>query len=158
MIAVYLSLIVCGMKATEANAQIPTLSFEQFKPLLNKQNDTIYVINFWATWCAPCVEELPDFEKINQKYKNKKFKMILVSLDFKKHKESRVVPFVEQHNLQASVVLLYAPDANAWINKVNKDWSGSIPATLIYSRKKRIFNEGMYTFAELDKIVNELMN
>ncbi|MDP3445556.1 MAG: TlpA disulfide reductase family protein [Ignavibacteria bacterium] len=146
-----------GINPISTNAQIATLNFEEFQPWLEKENDTVYVINFWATWCAPCVKELPEFESINKNYKDKKFKMLLVSLDFLKNKESRLIPFVTDKNLQAQVVLLYAPNANAWIDKVDSDWSGAIPATLIYKGKKRIFNEGSYTYNELDQIISQLI-
>lgn len=136
---------------------VPTLTFEAFEPLLSQRNDTVYVINFWATWCAPCVKELPDFERINQKYHKQKFRMVLVSLDFNRQKESRLIPFVQQHKLKAQVIHLNAPDANAWIAKVNPDWSGSIPATLIYKGDRAIFREGSYSFSELDAIVKQLI-
>ncbi len=151
------SLLLLSGAGEKANRPLPTLTFEDFRPLLEKQNDTVYVINFWATWCAPCVKELPDFERLNQKYTKQKFRMILVSLDFNRQKESRLVPFVEHNKLKAEVVHLNAPDANAWISKVNSEWSGAIPATLIYRGDKRIFHEGSYTFNELDTIVKQLL-
>jgi thiol-disulfide isomerase/thioredoxin len=136
---------------------VPTLTFEAFEPWLTHKNDTVYVINFWATWCAPCVKELPEFERLRQKYHNKKFRMVLVSLDFNRQKETRLIPFIKQHQIKAEVVHLYAPDANAWIAKVNPDWSGSIPATLIYRGSRSVFREGGYTFDELDAIVRQLI-
>lgn len=151
-----LSALLFSGAGDKAARPVPTLTFEAFEPMLAKRNDTVYVINFWATWCAPCVKELPDFEKLNQKYHKQKFRMILVSLDFNRQKESRLIPFVQQHKLKAEVIHLNAPDANVWIAKVNPDWSGAIPATLIYRGDRRIFREGSYTFNELDAIVKQL--
>jgi thiol-disulfide isomerase/thioredoxin len=142
---------------SQSNKSIPTVDFESFQPWLNKNSDTTYVINFWATWCAPCVKELPDFEKINKKYENQKFKMLLVSMDFLRDKEKRLVPFVEKNNLRAEVILLYAPNANAWIDIVDASWSGALPATLIYKKNQKIFHEGGYTFEELNQIINKLI-
>ena len=138
--------------------EVQTLDFENFEPLLHKNNDTIYVINFWASWCVPCIKELPDFEKLNVKYADKNFKMILVSLDFKSAIDSKLIPFILEKDLKASVLLLHAPDANAWINKVDPRWSGAIPATLIYKNEFRLFHEGGFTYSELDKIVKPLIN
>lgn len=145
----------------DVNAQlskVQILDFENFEPLLNKSNDTVYVINFWATWCVPCVKELPDFEQLNATYADKNFKMILVSLDFKSALESRVIPYVAEKNIKAEVLLLHAPDANAWINKVDTSWSGAIPATVIYKNDFRLFHEGSYTYQELNTIVKPLIN
>src|SRR5688572_595506 len=66
----------------EGGLKIGVYSYEAFKPFLNADNDTTYIVNFWATWCKPCVEELPHFEQLYQEYKDKKVRLILVSLDF----------------------------------------------------------------------------
>jgi thiol-disulfide isomerase/thioredoxin len=137
---------------------IKSYDFKNLEPLFKQQNDTTYVINFWATWCIPCVEELPHFEKMNQKYASQKFKMILVSLDFPKMVESRVLPFVRKKKLQAEVVLLNDPNANEWIYKVSKEWSGAIPATVIYRNSEWKFFEKSFTEVELDTQIKLLIN
>ncbi|HOI32742.1 MAG: TlpA family protein disulfide reductase [Bacteroidales bacterium] len=142
----------------ENDAKPAIMDFETFQQYLKHENDTVYVINFWATWCAPCVKELPDFEKLNQKYGDKNFKMLLVSLDFRKMYDTRLIPFIEENKLSAEVILLHDPDANAWIDKVDPSWSGAIPATLIYKNSFRLFHEGGYTFDELNTIVEPLIN
>jgi thiol-disulfide isomerase/thioredoxin len=139
--------------ANSGKAQIRVYDFESFRHMLNKENDTTYVINFWATWCAPCVKELPDFEKINDQFRNRKFKMLLVSLDFRKSLETRLIPFVKERGLKAEVLMLHEPDANAWIDRVDQKWTGSIPATLIYNRDYRYFREGSFTYDELNQLI-----
>lgn len=129
---------------------IKSFNYEGFEPYLNQKNDTLYVINFWATWCVPCVKELPHFEKLNTKYKSGKFKMLLVSLDFPKLLESRVIPFIKNKNLNAEVLLLNDPDANSWIEKVASEWTGAIPATIIYKNDIRKFYEKSFTEEELE--------
>ncbi|MFO7977086.1 MAG: TlpA disulfide reductase family protein [Bacteroidales bacterium] len=136
---------------------IPVVNFEQFEPWLHKENDSIYVINFWATWCAPCVKEIPAFEKLNAQYKDRKVKVLLVSLDFPNQVQSRVIPFMERQQMKSSVVLLNDPDANAWIDKVSNQWSGAIPATIIYSRGFREFYEQEFEYEELQQIVERLL-
>jgi thiol-disulfide isomerase/thioredoxin len=108
-------------------------------------------VNFWATWCKPCVKELPAFEKLNEVYANDKVKVLLVSLDFIKHFETKVKPFVAEKNLKSDVILLNDPRSNQWIDKVSKEWSGAIPATVIYRGKDRLFYEGSFTYEELEK-------
>lgn len=136
---------------------IKSYDFKSLEPLFKQQNDTTYVINFWATWCVPCVEELPHFEKLNKKYASQKFKMILVSLDFPNMVESRVIPFVTKKNLKAEVVLLNDPNANEWIEKVSKEWSGAIPATVIYRNSEWHFFEKSFTEASLEEEIKKVI-
>lgn len=123
-------------------------------------SDTTYIINFWATWCKPCVEELPAFETIQKKYKDQKVKVILVSCDFKKQLDLRVVPFIKTNGLKSEVVLMNETDPNNWIERVDSRFSGAIPATLIVNGSKqfRFFKEGEITLTELDTIVSPLIN
>ncbi len=134
---------------------IKVVNFEEFQPIIQKNNDTTYVINFWATWCIPCVKELPYFEDINSEFKDRKFKMILVSLDFKSQMESSLIPFIEKKNIESEVILLSDPDANTWISMVNEDWTGSIPATIIYNKDHYSFTEGSLTYNELKETITK---
>jgi thiol-disulfide isomerase/thioredoxin len=143
-IAIFLAMFI------SVKSQIPVMNFEEFEPHLQKQNDTTYVINFWATWCKPCVDELPAFEELNRKYGDKPVKVILVSLDFVRNLESRVLPFIETNNLKSDIILLNDPKSHQWIDKVSPEWSGSIPATVIYNRGKRTFYERAFHFDELE--------
>ncbi len=152
-ITILIILSLVPLSATQAQ-EVAVHDFDSFKAYLNKQNDTTYVINFWATWCIPCVKELPDFEKANEKYQLQKFKMLLVSLDFKSQIESSVIPFIEKKGMASEVVLLSDPNANEWINQVNPSWTGSIPATVIYNKDSYYFHEGSMTFEELDTLIS----
>ena len=132
---------------------ITSYSYESLAPLLHKSDDKIYVINFWATWCKPCIEELPAFEKLHSNYKDKNVEVILVSLDFPNQIETMLKPFILDHNLQAKVVLLNDPDQNTWIPEISDTWSGAIPATLIYNKDSREFYEQSFTY---NLLINEV--
>lgn len=134
--------------------KVVSMNFEELeKNYFQNKNDSIYIINFWATWCKPCVKELPAFEKIATNYSDKKVKVLLVSLDFTDKIESQVIPFIKKNNIQSEVVLLDDADANSWIPKVSAEWSGAIPATVIYKKGNRKFYEQSFIFEELE---NEL--
>ncbi len=109
--------------------------------LTNISADTTYVVNFWATWCGPCIKELPYFEELNALYSNQAFKQILVSLDDPKKLESKVIPFLTKNKIKSKVVLLADGKANNWIDKVDPSWSGAIPITLILKGDKKLFFE-----------------
>jgi thiol-disulfide isomerase/thioredoxin len=131
------------------------LSFNDFEPHLHFHNDTTYLVNFWASWCTPCVEELPAFERVGEEYRQEKVKVLLVSLDFPGQIESRLVPFLEKHKIESEVLVLNDPNANKWIDKVDPSWTGSIPATVIYHRSDRTFREGTYNYEELKEVVEQ---
>jgi len=137
--------------------QVKSFDFDSFEPYLKMNDDTTYVINFWATWCLPCVKELPFFEQINVKYGNR-VKVILVSLDMPKKVETSLIPFIIKKKLQSEVIHLDDPDANSWIEKVDKNWSGAIPATYIYNKKGSKFYERSFTFEELEQEVLTILN
>jgi thiol-disulfide isomerase/thioredoxin len=126
------------------------------KEILSDKN-TVYVVNFWATWCAPCVKELPHFEQLNSE--NKNIKVVLVSLDFKNQFESKLLPFLKKKSIKSEVVFLSDTNYNAWLPLVDKDWSGSIPATLIIKNGKKFFVEKMFSnYGELNDYVNKIIN
>lgn len=140
------------------SSEIKVYSFDEFSHWLEKETDSLYIVNFWATWCAPCVKEIPDFEKIYETYKDQKVKLLFVSLDFPNQLESRVIPFIERMGMKAQVVLLDDVRANRWIPLVDESWSGAIPATLIYNREFREFYAREFNFDELEEIIKPLLN
>ncbi len=123
-----------------------------------KENDTLYIINFWATWCKPCVEELPCFENVTATHKNEKVKVLLVSNDMKKELNGRLTKFVSDKNLQSQVLFMNETNPNDWLETVNKDWSGAIPATWFVRGNKEFFHEGELTCEELEKMIREFLS
>lgn len=137
---------------------IPFIKKAQLEHWLNTETDTVYVLNFWATWCGPCVAELPSFEKLNEKYASKKVKIVLISTDFKRNVESKLKPFVKRKNLRSQVVFMDESNPNDWVNTVSPDWSGAIPATLIIAKQKgkQLFFEKQMSFKELEQALEQL--
>lgn len=129
---------------------VKVYSYKELKPLLEQKGDKVYVVNFWATWCAPCVKELPAFEKLKSVYAAKGVEVLLVSLDFPKQINKRVIPFIAKKNLQSKVVLLDNGKDDSWLKSIDSSWSGAIPATLIYNKNKRNFYEQSFDFASLE--------
>lgn len=136
------------------NDQIEVYSFEELEPMLVAEDERIHVVNFWATWCKPCIEELPYFEKLHEN-KNDQVKVLLVSLDFPNKLDSQLKPFVKNKNIRSQVVLLDDPHENVWIPKIDSSWTGAIPATLIFTKSKRIFYERSFTQQELNTEVSK---
>lgn len=129
---------------------IEVLNFDEFEKYITQQEDKLYVVNFWASWCAPCVKELPYFIKIKKEYQE--IELIFVSLDFG---EKQLKKFLLKNNIIGKHILLDDTDQNSWIPKVAKKWSGSIPATLIYNKNKRMFYERSFNYSELKKEIDK---
>lgn len=129
--------------------------FDKLQYIFEQKNDTTYVINFWATWCAPCVAELPYFENLTDHYKNEKIKVILVSLDFEKQITKKLIPFIEKNKIKSEVIVLTDGKSNEWIGKVNEEWGGAIPVTYFYKGDSYIFEDGEFeSFDELTSIID----
>ena len=143
-------LIVLFISSTGLIGQsIQEIDGDGIAALSSLSDDTTYVLNFWATWCSPCVKEIAIFEKLHQDRTNPKVKVILVSLDFVNQLESRVIPFLENKGISAEVKIITDTDYNAWIDRVDPSWTGAIPATLIYNKDHRVFLEKELSYNEL---------
>jgi len=134
--------------------KVNLVTFEQLQNYAaQKYNDTLYVVNFWATWCDPCVKELPAFQQEYKKYAGHRVKMIFVSMNAPRDIE-KVQNFVDNQKLEALVLLLNGGNPNDWIDKIDSSWSGTIPATVMYkSGKKVYFREGSFTTESLEKVI-----
>lgn len=139
-------------------ANIPVVTFDELqKRIFDIENDTLYVVNFWATWCKPCVKELPAFESAGATFRDEQVKVVLVSLDFPEHKEKGVRPFITDKGIKNEVVILDDPDANTWIPLVSNAWSGAIPATVLTKNGKKYFFEQSFTTESLDIEIRKLL-
>lgn len=114
------------------------ISKEELIQIMNDSSDKLHVINFWATWCAPCVKELPEFQKaVNNSDKNK-VDFLFVSLDFPSEADKKLLPFLQKNNYTFNVSLMTETDYNSWIDLVDPAWQGNIPATLFFNRSRKI--------------------
>ena len=156
----FITVIVFLFSALNGLAQQASIiKLAQLDDILNKKNDTTYVINFWATWCKPCVKELPYFIEEENKHKNEKVRFVFISLDFKRDLDTRLNAFIKEHKLNTTIYLIDEPDYDKWIDKVDTAWQGNIPATLIYNFKnnKREFYPKDFEALELSVIIKKML-
>ncbi len=131
---VFFLVLIAVINKNIYSQNIQILKFDALKQCIYNNSDTVYVVNFFASWCKPCIQEIPEFVKFASAIKNSKTKLVFVSLDSKNDQE-KLLKIIQQYSLQ-NVYLLDETNANNWINKINKHWSGTIPATLIIKKGK----------------------
>ena len=139
--------------------EVRLIKLAELQALLAANPKTLHIVNFWATWCKPCLEELPYFEEVRKVYANKEITFIYVSLDFPEHL-TRVKLLAEEKSLGGTVVLLDESDQDAFINAIDESWSGAIPATLFFRKygKIREFHEGTFTKVTLQHKLENLLD
>ncbi|MFN5921409.1 MAG: redoxin domain-containing protein [Bacteroidota bacterium] len=142
------------------NERIEMIDISLLDTLRNSSSDTLYIINFWATWCKPCVEELPAFERLYDMFFDKKVRILLISNDSRRTYDSKLKEFVRTKNIKSEVLWMQSTNPDAWINTVHESWSGAIPATLIIKPKTQFvwFKEGEITFNELIQYTTQHLN
>ena len=154
-------LFFLGISYTSAWSQTVTVvSWSEFESYLTEESDKVRVVNFWATWCGPCVKELPYFQEAHEALSEEGVEIVLVSLDDAGVVDSKVVPFVNRKGITASVMLLDETNYNMFIPKVDDRWSGAIPMTLILDNDsdRRTFLEQELSKEELFEEIDNILN
>lgn len=148
-----IALAVISLPVFAQTKAVKLISLQQLEKRISNP-DTVYVVNFWATWCGPCVAELPNFDKLQQTFTCKPLKVLLVSMDFKSKLNTDLIPFIKNRKTISEVFLANKTSEQAFINGIDKSWSGALPATLIVNHKRNIrkFYEQELTYAELSEL------
>ncbi len=130
--------------------KVNLITIDQLNDRVKKGGDTTYIINFWATWCAPCIKEMPSFEKFAQAFKAEKVKLLFISVNFISELNNYVLPFVKAKKIQSEIFLLDEKDPQEYIDRIDSSWSGAIPSTLF-------IKNGNHTFFEKDLNYDDLL-
>lgn len=129
-----LVIIACLLAGIIVPAQeIKKLKITDLEEIINNSK-TPLVVNFWATWCMPCIEEIPYFQSTVKKYEKDSVGLLLVSLDMREDYE-KLRPFALKRKFTAPIVWLNESNADYFCPKVDEKWSGAIPATLFINNK-----------------------
>ncbi|OWW26182.1 thioredoxin [Zobellia sp. OII3] len=141
----------------EASREIAIYDFDALEPLLHTDSDKIHIVNFWAMWCAPCVKELPIIQEYEKNDPN--VEVLLVSLDFPENIETKLKPFLKKKGITSKVILLDDPGANSWIDKIDPNWSGAIPFTIVFNHRHRSYHERVFeNIEDLKSEINKIRN
>lgn len=149
----------CKPKETHDNTTIEILDqFSELQAIIDAGDHDVLVLNFWSTTCAPCIKEMPHFNKLNAEYSNKRVKILLVSLEKTTRLETHIYPYVQKYGIVPEVMVLKDQNYRIWTDKIDESWYGALPATLIIKGEQRKFRFGSYeTYKELQTDVDEFL-
>ena len=152
-----LTIFLITLAFTSHAQQAETVKLKQLQDFIEAKTDHIKVINFWATWCGPCIKELPLFEKLGQERQDVKVTLVSMDLDLDPDPE-KVHKFITRKKIQSKVLILDERSPNLWIDQIEKNWSGALPATIIINGKtgQRKFVEKELHEGELEKLIAEI--
>ncbi|GAB4395453.1 MAG: TlpA disulfide reductase family protein [Microscillaceae bacterium] len=134
---------------------LPKVNIQTVLDELSQPDDTTRVLNLWATWCGPCVKELPHFEEVYQETKGQKVKFILLAVE---DSPKSVLAFLSKKGFQAPVWFLDEAHADQWIPRIDPDWGGEIPVTIITNQAhgQRHFHSGEMSKEALQKAIHHV--
>ena len=147
-------ILFIGIATTGYPQQIVKWKITDVEKLI-EESDSILIINFWATFCKPCVEEIPDLIKFTKKYKREKVSLHLISLDLADYYPTKIKKFVTAKKYAANIAWLDESNADYFCSIMSPEWSGSIPATLFVNKKNgyRKFYEKKLSAAEIENAI-----
>ncbi len=152
-------LIPCAWSLTVFAQQVKPITSGQLEARFKNGQDTVYIVNFWATWCSPCIKELPAFEQIKQASFKKPVKVVLISTDEGKKSTKAVEAFVSRHHLTGEIYQVNE-SPNIYLRRIDKKWTGSLPATLVVSAtgKRQFYNKPLdykMLLAEIERATSD---
>ena len=119
----------------------------------------VLVLNLWATWCKPCIQEFPELLKLQREYRNRGLDVVFISIDDDLKAKQKVLAFLKKMKASGTFYIKQTEDDEMFINAINPKWRGGLPTTLVYDSSCRLVEmvvEQM-NFFELEKIVQPLL-
>lgn len=136
---------------------VEVVKIQKVEALINSKVEGLRIINFWATFCAPCIKEMPQFEEAYEKFSNQGVEIYLISLDFVEDLD-KVNRLVAKKGIKNKVLLLNDVDYNSWIDKVDDRWSGAIPVTIVLTSSSKVLIARELREDELNEIIKGYIN
>lgn len=135
---------------TGAVPKIARLKPAAYAGMIKASAGKVVVVNFWATWCGPCVAEFPEFVKLTDEYKTKGVRFVHITADDMSDLK-KAAAFLKAQKSNADQFIQDTDDPQQMIDQVFKDWPGTLPATFVYDKK------GKMTFHRLGIIDRDVL-
>ena len=156
LLLVFVLFISCRQASSQSIPQWKITDLEEYIA----KSDTPVIVNFWATYCVPCIKEIPYFQEVVKQYENQGVKLLLVSLDFRESFPDKISSFADKRKFTSPIVWLDETDADYFCPKVDSKWSGVMPATLFINNKKghRSFFEEEMSKEQFETEIKKILN
>lgn len=156
-VAVALAALLSAASVVSGQALRP-LDEAVYRKLLSSQKGQVLLVDFWATWCAPCREEMPHLARVEAKYRSRGLRLITVSCD-EPEQEADAYQFLQESGAPPARYLKKVADDEKFINFVDPSWSGALPALFLYDRTGKLVKSfvGETDLAALDQAIQKLL-
>ena len=157
LLLVFVFILTAGAAGTFSQEVKPLAAKKDMDELMEANKGKVVLINFWATWCKPCVHEFPDLVKLYNNYKDKGFVIVFISVDVPDDVDSKVIPFLKNQNVDFTTYFNNFDKPEELINYIDKDWEGAIPSTYIYDKEGNLTADflGSRSYEEFEKAVQK---
>lgn len=154
----FILLVVVSSVETTFSQEIKSIKITELEKTIADSKAPM-IINFWATYCMPCIEEIPFFQEEVKKHEKDGVQLLLVSLDLKSAYPEKITALAKKRGFNAPIAWLNETDADYFCPRVDQKWSGSLPATLFINNKTgyRKFFESELTRGELQKEIKAIL-
>ena len=124
---------------------VSLVNADQLKALRQNGSGKFRLINFWATWCAPCVAEFPEFVTMNRMYRHRDFELVTIAVN-DPDEQKNVLAFLRKHQASGQNLLFASENRDALINAFDPEWQGQVPYTLFLAP------DGKVLFRQFDRV------
>lgn len=128
--------VLSAMSRSTAQSGLVPLDDAGFRRMVGSQRGHVLLVDFWATWCAPCREELPKLVGLYSVYRQKGLSFVTISCD-EPEQQAQAVAFVEKQAAPRPYYIRHAQDDDKFINAIDPKWSGALPALFLFDRGGR---------------------
>jgi thiol-disulfide isomerase/thioredoxin len=138
----------------------PLTAIDEIRKIKDNNKGKVLLINFWATWCKPCVKEFPELVKLYNNYKDKGFEIVFISVDVPEDVNSKVVPFLKKQNVDFVSYYNKFEKPDELINYIDKNWEGAIPSTYIYDKEGKLVTQilGSKSYEDFEKEITKSLD
>ena len=153
-----LAVLAAGAVTVPAQQRLKPLDESAYGAVLTANKGSVVLVDFWATWCAPCREEMPRIAALGRKYRAKGFRLVTVSCD-EPEDQGKAETFLGQFGDTQAAYLKRVADDEKFINSVDSKWSGALPALFLYDRNGRLSRSfvGESDSAAIEQAIRKLL-